>query len=195
MIFIDIETIPDQTQGAVEQIAESLEVKAPSTHNKPDFIKDLNLGDSAKYKTVSELKQMWVEEFAESKRIEQAKEQWLKTSFDGGKGNLCCVGITDDDKSITTLTGDEVTILESLNIYLRQYSTVTFVAHNKRFDLSFLFKRMVINGVKPEFVFDPHSKKHICTMELWEGFGGKISLDKLANQLDLGGKIDGMFGS
>ena len=32
-------------------------------------------------------------------------------------------------------------------------------------------------------------------MELWEGFGGRISLDNLAKQLCLGGKYEGMDGS
>ena len=78
---------------------------------------------------------------------------------------------------------------------LKEYPSVTFVAHNKKFDLPFLFKRFVINGIEPKFNFDAYAKKHICTMELWEGFGGRISLDNLANQLGLGGKYEGMDGS
>lgn len=193
-VFIDIETIPDQTVGAVASIAESLEVKAPSL-TKPKLIEALNLGDQGKYKTVDELKELWVATFAESEKENQATEQWLKTSFDGGKGQLCCVGIAVGDLPVITLTGSEKQILESVNVLLKEYPSVTFVAHNKKFDLPFLFKRFVINGVEPQFNFDAYTKKHICTMELWEGFGGRISLDNLAKQLGLGGKYEGMDGS
>lgn len=194
-VFIDIETIPDQSNGAVELIADKLEVKPPANYNKPDYIKDLSLGDQGKYKTIPELKDLWVNEFSETKKLEQAEEQWLKTSFDGGKGQLCCVGIAISDSTITTLTGDEPSILSELNFILKGVSSPTFIAHNKKFDLPFLFKRMVINNIKPEFYFNPHSKSHVCTMELWEGFNGKISLDNLATQLGLGGKYEGMDGS
>lgn len=193
-VFIDIETIPDQTAGAVASIAENLEVKAPNL-TKPKLIEALNLGDQGKYKTVDELKELWVAEFAESEKENQATEQWLKTSFDGGKGQLCCVGIARGGDPVITLTGSEKQILESVNLLLKEYPSVTFVAHNKKFDLPFLFKRFVINGIEPQFIFDAHAKKHICTMELWEGFGGRISLDNLAKQLGLGGKYEGMDGS
>lgn len=193
-VFIDIETIPDQTVGAVASIAENLEVKAPGL-TKPKLIEALDLGEQGKYKTVDELKELWVAEFAESEKENQATEQWLKTSFDGGKGQLCCVGIARGDDPVITLTGSEKQMLESINVLLKEYPSVTFVAHNKKFDLPFLFKRFVINGVEPQFSFDAYAKKHICTMELWEGFGGRISLDNLAKQLGLGGKYEGMDGS
>jgi len=194
-VFLDLETIPDQTAGAIEKIAENLEVRPPSTYNKPDYIKDLNLGDQGKFKTIPELKDLWVSELGESKRLEQAKEQWLKTSFNGGYGQICCIGLAIQESTITTLTGSEAQILSDFNFMLKDTNTVTFVAHNKKFDLPFLFKRMVINRIEPSFLFDPHSKKHICTMELWEGFGGKVSLDDLAKQLGLKGKLEGMDGS
>lgn len=193
-VFIDIETIPDQTVGAIASIAENLEVKAPSL-TKPKLIEALDLGDQGKYKTVDELKELWVSTFAESEKENQATEQWLKTSFDGGKGQLCCVGIAIGEDPVITLTGSEKQILESVNVLLKEYPSVTFVAHNKKFDLPFLFKRFVINGIEPQFNFDAYTKKHICTMELWEGFGGRICLDNLAKQLGLGGKYDGMDGS
>lgn len=193
-VFIDIETIPDQTVGAVASIAENLEVKAPNL-TKTKLIEALNLGDQGKYKTADELKELWVATFAESEKENQATEQWLKTSFDGGKGKLCCVGIAIGDNQVITLTGEEKQILESVNVLLKEYPSVTFVAHNKKFDLPFLFKRFVINGIEPQFNFDAYAKKHVCTMELWEGFGGRISLDNLAKQLCLGGKYEGMDGS
>lgn len=195
LVFIDLETIPDQTPNAVELIAKDLEVRPPSTYNKPDYIRDLNLGDQGKYKTVDELKQMWVEQLGESKRVEQASEKWLKTSFDGSKGQLCCVGIAIGDSPVTTLTGSEKEILESLNFCLKDLNQIAFVAHNKAFDLPFLFKRFVINGIAPAFNFSAYSKSHICTMELWEGFNGRISLDNLASTLGIKGKLEGMDGS
>lgn len=202
LVFIDIETIPDQTAGAVDKIAKDLEVKPPSTHNKPDFIKDLGLGDQGKYKSVGELKDLWVDRFAEEKRIEQAKEKWLKTSFDGGKGELCCVGVGTSLDDVTSFIGNETSILNALESwintksdFIRERPEVTFIAHHKGFDLPFLFKRMVINGISPSYKFNPYGRKHICTMELWEGFNGKISLDNLADQLGVKGKSKGFTGA
>lgn len=201
-VFIDIETIPNQDKLAISKIAEDLEVKAPSNYNKPDYLKDLNLDDQGKYKTIPELKDLWVKEFSESKKIEQAEDKWLKSSFNGSEGELCCVGISTCDSEVVTYVGSELDILSGVNDFVSHMSPLLiekpkpiFIAHNKAFDLPFLFKRMVINKVEPSFKFNPYDRAHICTMELWEGFNGKVSLNSLAKTLGLGGKFKGMDGS
>jgi predicted PolB exonuclease-like 3'-5' exonuclease len=198
-IVIDIETIPDQTKDAVKKIAETLTVKAPSSYNKPDFIKDLNL-DQSKYKSVSELRELWVQELGEPKKIEQAKEQWLKTSFDGGRGQIACIVIKIIDEDLTIeFSGDEKNILTQFwNTVNEKTELPFFIAHNAKFDLPFLWHRSVVNNVKSAPKFNPHGRhgnNHFCTMEAWAGFGGRISLNNLADILGEGSKTDGMDGS
>ena len=59
-IIVDIETIPDQSKGIIEKIAETLTVKAPDL-TKPKLIELVEGGD--KFKSVAELKEMWLEHF------------------------------------------------------------------------------------------------------------------------------------
>jgi len=201
-IFIDIETIPDQTPGAVDLIKSELTVKAPDL-TKPKLIDALDLGSDGKFKTVPELKELWIEKFGDEAKEQQAKEKWLKTSFDGAKGQICCICASTGGK-IASFTGGEKTILTSLNQWLiEKYSfdqyqpDVTFIAHNKAFDLPFMHKRFIINKIKPEFKFKPHARHPVnfCTMEEWSGFNGKVSLDNLCGYLGVKGKLEGMDGS
>jgi len=203
-IVIDIETIPDQDPKAVERIAETLTVKAPSNYNKPDFIRDLKLGDEGKYKNVAELKELWVQELGESKKTEQATEHWLKTSFDGGRGQIICIciKIVDTGECLSFAVSDEVSEKDMLVRFWHDIEVrgkaVFFIAHNAKFDLPFLSKRCVINRVKPPFNFNPHGRNgsdHYCTSESWAGFGQRISLNNLAAILGEGSKTEGMDGS
>lgn len=205
IVFIDLETIPDQTPGALEEIKKDLTVKAPDLL-KPKLIEVLSLGDDGKFKTVPELKEMWVEAFGDQAKHAQAKEKWLKTSFDGSSGEICCIGVSSGlDGIITTLVGTEKKILTNLNKWILRESEFdkvephpTFVAHKKNFDLPFLHKRLVINNIKPAFKFHPHARHragNFCTMEEWAGFNGKVSLNNLCKYLGIKGKMEGMDGS
>ena len=198
-IVIDIETIPDQTHGAVEKIAETLTVKAPDL-TKPKLIEALNLGTDGKFKTVPELKEMWIEEFGASAKLEQANAKWLKTSFDGGRGQIACICIELIDTGETfEFAGDEALSLKGFwTVIMKQTELPFFIAHNAKFDLPFLWHRSVINNVKPGVQFNPHGRhnqSHFCTMEAWAGFGGRISLNNLADILGEGSKTEGMDGS
>lgn len=202
-IFIDLETLPDQTENAVEKIAETLEVKAPDL-TKPKLIEALGLSpETGKYKTVAELKEMWLEINGKLAKMEQANEKWLKTSFDGGKGQLCCIGVSDGNET-QVFTGEEKAMLIQLNNWIlgrsemnRVKPEVEFVAHNAKFDLPFLHKRFVINQVRPQFKTNwhgRHGQHHFCTMEEWTGFGGRISQDNLCEIMGLPTK-PGMSGA
>jgi hypothetical protein len=204
-IFIDIETIPDQTKNAVELIAEHLTVKAPDL-TKPKLIDALGLDQKKdKFKTVAELKDLWLLENEHSAKADQAKQQWLKSSFDGGSGQICCICVAIEDAYTEKFIGTELEILESLNRYILSFAKASqtlkpyFIGHNSiKFDLPFLHKRFVINQVKPSFDLIAHGRHGVnCfdTMIEWAGFGNRISMDNLAKALGVKGKTEGMDGS
>lgn len=206
-VFIDIETIPDQSDSAINIIAETLTVKAPDL-TKPKLIELLNLDPAKdKFKTVAELKDIWFERNSESAKIEQATEQWLKTSFDGGKGQICCIcACLENQEFPTKMIGTEKEILDQLSNFIEVNASFDrvdaipyFIGHNSiKFDIPFLFKRYVINGIKPSFKLIPHARHGVNgfdTMVEWAGFGNRISMDNLAKSLGIKGKTGGMDGS
>jgi DNA polymerase elongation subunit (family B) len=207
-ITIDLETIPDQSPNALEKIMDTIKVKAPDL-TKPKLIDALGLCQkNDKFKTVAELKEFWIELHGEQAKREQANEQWLKTSFDGTKGQICCIGLAHEDGEPVSFVGAEVDILNQFNEWVYNIKAVrsvesaippNFIGHNLiKFDLPFLHKRMVINGVKPKFKLIPHARHGLTafdTMVEWCGFGNRISMDNLAEALGLKGKTEGMDGS
>ena len=183
--YIDIETLPEQNPNMDDY--KSL-VKAP--------------GNMKKQETIDK----WMEENLES----EAEKLWLKTSFDGGKGQICCIvvsyaGITE------SIVGEEGKILTKLNDVInifdprgnivdkpRTKAEVNFIAHNAKFDLPFLHKRFVVNGIKPQFKCNfngRHGQHHFCTMEEWAGYNGRISQDNLCKILGIESSKDKMDGS
>ena len=138
------------------------------------------------------------------KKNDQAKEKWLKTSFDGSAGEICCIGF--DNGSVFgsygthNTSGDESQILSAFwDVITDAFNgrCPTLVAHNAKFDLPFLYHRSVINSVKPSYNFQAHGRHgsdHFCTMEEWAGFNGRISQDNLCEILGLPTK-PGMTGA
>ncbi len=203
-VVIDIETIPDQSENAIENIAKDLVVKAPDML-KPQLIQVLNLDAKIK-STVPELKSMWLEKFGEQAKLDQAKEQWLKTSFDGAKGNICCICVSVDGGVIHKFYGgEEQSLLNDFNDYIETFARPSqllkpyFIGHNSiKFDLPFLHKRMIINKIKPSFELIAHGRHGVnCfdNMIEWAGYGNRISMDNLASALSVKGKTEGMDGS
>jgi len=110
-VFIDIETIPDTSETAINDILETIEVKAPAL-TKPKLIDALELDQkNDKFKTVDELKELWVEKFGEKEKLIQAEQQLRKTSFDGAKGEICCICVAFEDGEIFKFIGSEIDIL------------------------------------------------------------------------------------
>ena len=75
---------------------------------------------------------------------------------------------------------------------------VHLVAHNAAFDVGFLRGRCIAMGVRPSFrlpgPLDRPGKTHTCTMLAWAGYGGRVSLRRLALALGLPdpkGELDG----
>ena len=193
-VFLDIETIPCQLPGYLEQLA--AEVQAPATHKKPESI------------------QAWLDE----NRTAVATEQWLKTSFDGGVGQVVAISWATDEGDAdvhcvcTQSTGDgplsaraEEALLERFLLEMDElmgrhnYRAPRWVGHNvAEFDLPFLWKRLVVRGLPPPRWLPHHPKpwgdQVYDTMVEWAGVRNRISLDRLCKLLGIPGK-DGMTGA
>jgi len=188
IIYIDIETAPTQEKGAKEEILAT--IKPPANYSKPETI--------AK----------WMEENAES----QAEESYRKTALDGTHGQIVCIGMAIDNAAPVVFHNSkdwhkEAEVIQSAFDWLdSQVETLStgyklthpdnvFVGHNIiDFDLPFIWKRCVINGIKPPsqipFKARPWSESIYDTMREWSGTHSRISMDKLAKALKVGGKGD-----
>lgn len=181
-IFLDIETVPAQSPGVLEEIRAN--IKHPGNISKPESI------------------EKWMKENAET----AAQEEYLKTSFNGTLGEVVCIGWAVDDGHVQSiyrnLGESEADMLAEFYELLRGDLTKppAYIGHNVlAFDLRFLFHRSVINGVNPhlplrqdtrytgDFVYD--------TMLAWAGWGKYISLENLCKALNIPVKTNGCSGS
>lgn len=196
--FIDTETLPEDgsLQEFIDKAKDSITV--PSDLTKPKLISALELGDDGKYKTVPELKDLWVDKFGSEQAKIQGEQAWRKTSFDGAKGQICVISSAVESGDIITFDALNMPESQMLKLFWEWLgdeigsSQWRFVAHNAKFDLPFIYKRSVINRVKPVY-FNPHGRHgqhHYCTMEAWAGFNNRISMDNLAKALGIEGKGD-----
>jgi 3'-5' exonuclease len=130
---------------------------------------------------------------------------WLKTSFDGGVGQICVIGWALDDQrpssfQCSDLSADrEALILSAFFTEVARLGAgtrVTWIGHNHvGFDLPFIWKRAMVLGVKPPFNFPrnpkPWSENVFDTMVQWDSqqrAGG--SMDRLCRLLGIPGKGD-----
>lgn len=180
LVTVDIETIPDQSEGAIERIAES--IKHPGNMKNQETIDAWHNG-AGKYAGEKE------------KAVNQA---WLKTSFDGAYGKIAFIGYQIEGMAPTVLSGVEGVILSKFwEAVSSDGRPPYFIAHHAKFDLPFLFKRSIINKVSMPVNFNPYGRNgvdHFCTMESWAGCRETISLDSLAKALGIPGK-QGMSGA
>lgn len=182
-LYLDIETIPAQTDAAKERIAAT--VKPPAQMKKADTIA------------------AWEKE----QKAAAVEEAIAKTSFDGGMGHVCCIGFALNSSAVMSQTaftvGEEKAIIENFiemvcadigNSFERVQIVGHFVAG---FDLRFLTQRAIVLGVRLPawWPIDPKpwSQEVFDTMVAWAGAKGSISLDNLCFALGLEGKgeIDG----
>jgi hypothetical protein len=127
------------------------------------------------------------------------EEEAKKAALDALTGRIICIGfiIIDDFKAqsaVSIVSGDESKLLSGFWSMLRRENIKSFVAHNGlSFDLPYLWKRSVVNRVKPsldldlrryrsDFVYDT-----MCVWGNWE-IRGNASLSALAGGLGLGAK-------
>ena len=183
-LYTDLETIPDQDEGALENAREL--VKVPANYKKPEAI--------------------------ESYRLSHAQEAYEKTSLNGIAGEICSISWAVDDGHIEgqiRLPGEsEKDLIDAFfeAVYLGVvrdgeggFPRVTWIGHNLiDFDLRFLLQRCVVNNVIPPFRI-PANAKHgsdqvFDTMRAWAGWKGYVSQDALCKALGLPVK-DGMSGA
>ena len=177
-LFIDIETIPDQREGAAS--AATSRIKAPSNYKDPDKIK------------------AYVEE--------KGAEAWRQTSLDGSYGQVFCIGFAVDGEAPvveTVKTLDAAGEKELLERFWRNFGIPkkppVWVGHNVLgFDLPFLWKRHVVHGVRPAasipYSASPWSTEIEDTMLMWTGSRTSfVSLDELLSILNIpsGDPIEG----
>jgi len=185
-IFIDIETVPSQSEQVKSDIRAS--IQAPGQYKKTESIKE------------------WMDANAEG----EAEAQLLKTSFDGGLGMIACIGIAIEDQEARSFyssdwPNDEKTVIRSAFDFLVSSITepikhshahiereITFVGYNHiGFDLPFLKKRCVVLGIKPPslipFTSKPWDKTVYDTMLNWDS-KNFVGMDKLCKILGIEGK-------
>ena len=187
-IYLDIETIPGQAAGLLDQFVK--DVTAPGQYKKPESIKE------------------WLRDNAES----AGEEAWRKTSFDGAFGHVAVIGFAIDDGEPVTLYNDnygqhdaELSLLSTFFVMLDEAvsrelaggtrSTVApvFIGHNViDFDLRFLFQRAVMLGVRPPEFVPFHAKPWdgtvFDTMTAWAGVRNRVALDKMCKAFGVDGK-------
>lgn len=180
-LVFDIETIPSQRPGIREEFAAA--VTAPAKYSKPDSIAE------------------WLRE----NRDAEAEQAYLRTSFDGGLGQVCVIGFAVDDGPVHAYAVEDLSmaaereVLEDFFSVLTDAGTVRLIGHNSNaFDIPFLWKRAMVLGVKPPFTFPrnpkPWSEMTFDTMVEWAGVKERISMEKLCSILSIPGK-GGMDGS
>lgn len=181
-VFFDIETIPSQLPGILDELKAS--VRAPGQYKKPESIAE------------------WLKE----NRDTEAESAWLKTSFDGGIGHVCVIGLAVDDGPArsyqVSATGygnreEETIVLQDFFSDLTDIGRCVFVGHNIiGFDLPFLWKRCMVLNVKPPLWFPRNPSKYSSemvrdTMLLWDQdqrAGG--SMDRICKLMGIPGKGD-----
>ncbi len=177
-LYIDIETIPCQDeQKCIDMVANA---EPPGNMKKPETI------------------QKW--------RDEGAGDIVAKTSFDGGAGHICCIGVNFFNrkfKGYSAKISTEKDMIKNVfssirDIQKNNYKLPVIVGHNiNNFDIRFIWQRAICLGVKLPNWFPrdpkPWGEDTFDTMTAWAGQRGTVSLDNLAKYLGLEGKsgVDG----
>ena len=177
-MYFDIETIPSQIAGIRDDIAKTIDPP----------------GNISKAETIT----AWHAE----KKPALIEDAYLKTSFDGGVGQVVVIGFAVGDKpvhsyAVTDLSHDaERKVLEDFFCAVMDAGAVQFVGHNViGFDFPFLWKRAMVLGVKPPWIFPRNPKPWgdtvADTMLLWDATqraGG--SMDRICRLMGIAGKGD-----
>jgi len=179
-IFIDIETIPNQSPEYRAMVR--AEIKPPANLKKQESI------------------DAWYAENAES----ATDESVAKTSFDPAAGHIACIGWAIGDGEVFSLSNvklddeaDNLTRFFDDVVKACGMNPAQWIGHYiSGFDLRFLINRAIILGVElPSKLVLPRDIKPwggqvFDTMTAWAGTKDKISQDRLAKALGLAGKGD-----
>lgn len=182
-LYLDIETIPAQSQEVRDRIAQS--VKPPASMKKAETI------------------EAWERE----QKPEAVKEAIAKTALNGAYGHICCIGWAIDDEPAQAIEihhqSDEIDIIVNFFDLVSKEGRKTRlfmqpIGHNViGFDLRFIWQRCISLGIRAP-VWLPRDPKPwggeaFDTMTAWAGARDTISMDNLCAALGLPGKgeIDG----
>jgi hypothetical protein len=181
--YFDIETIPDQADGAFDKYVSAVE--PPGQYKKPESI------------------DKWMAENAENVALENYK----KTALNGLHGEICSIAWAIADGEIQHLTrmGESETELLAAfwdDVYSQvrtaqagdesraTWAKLEWIGHNiLEFDLRILKQRSMINKVVPLFAI-PADARHgqgsvFDTMKEWAGWRGYVKQDELVEAFGL----------
>lgn len=179
-ILVDVETCPDQSEGAAERAIAN--IKVPGNYKNPETI--------AKYLD------------------ENAEKAWRDTALNGGYGELIIIGYAFGDGEVRTLMRRhdqpeaEAEMLERFWAEVQENTVAapTWVGHNVLFDLQMLRHRSLVLGVpvptQLPWAPQPWSPHVFCTSFGWTWDRTRsISLSELAGILGVECKTGGIDGS
>jgi len=175
-VYLDIETIP--TQDLAEQTEIKSSIKPPANYKKIETIA------------------AWLAESGEA----AADKAWRDTALDGTSGELLAIGLAINEEAVQVflrrLDEPEDQLLREAFAWIEQQpscqgelrSDTIWVGHNVLWDLRFLFQRCAVHGVTPPAPLRLETRPSwsgmvVDTMQLWAGYNGKISLDRLCRAL------------
>jgi len=182
-LYMDIETCPDEREGAYEEILAN--IKPPANYRKQETI------------------DKWIAE----QGVVAAQEQYHKTGLHGISGGIISIAWALEDGEVHSILrrpdSTEEWLLQNFmdqvmdeaeSLSADGWPRLQWVGHNIiGFDLRFLQQRLWINKVKAKFVI-PVDARHgdwvFDTMLAWGGWKGYVSQDALAKALGLEGKGD-----
>jgi DNA polymerase elongation subunit (family B) len=181
-VYFDIETIPCQLPGVRDEYIAA--VQAPAKYSKPESIAE------------------WLRENREA----EGEAAWLKTSFDGGVGHVCCIGLAVDDEAPRSYQtpadaignrNHEAQVLMNFFSDLTSIGRSVIVGHNIiGFDLPFIWKRCMVLGVKPPLWFPRNPSKYSSetvrdTMLMWDqDQRAGAGMDRICKLMGIPGKGD-----
>lgn len=183
-VFIDIESIPGQANWVIEHISEN--IKPPGSYKKPESI--------AK----------WHEEQGPA----AIDEKWRHTALDATMGEICVISWAHDDGQIHSVSREpaESEAVLLMGFYQQLIDTLPptyidgrkwdgkpqlrFCGHNVPFDLGFIWRRSIINEVRPSVAIPynakPWSEDIIDTCQMWKGSSrDSASMDVLLKALGI----------
>ena len=128
-----------------------------------------------------------------------APEDVKKLSLDACTARIACIGVIELDEfepiSVHSfIDADEAVVLNKFWDSIRSHRIQGFVAHNGlSFDLPFIWRRSVVNQVRPSMKFDLRKFSNgfvFDTMNVWSNWETRnsVSLQKLATALGIGNK-------
>lgn len=206
-IYLDIETIPDQSEGALQQhqAAATASFKAPASLTKEQAAADLGMDDRDAIKALSksDIIAKWEQKKGAELTAQAGEQTYRKTALNGGYGQIYCIGFAFDNGAVQIAHANtERQTLQQFFDQLTAHGRATeyrqFIGHNiNDFDLRFIWQRAVINQIQPpcELLHSRYSDRVIDIMSLWAGYGNRIKLAELCNILGLDNPKDGIDGS